>query len=53
MRSAGNLNALSPVPLYTQIRELLRERILRGDYPTLVQMPSENEMVRMFGVSRM
>lgn len=52
MRSAGNLNALSPVPLYTQIRELLRERIRRGDYKAHVQMPSENEMVRMFGVSR-
>jgi GntR family transcriptional regulator len=52
MRSAANLNALSPVPLYTQIRELLRERILSGDYRAHVQMPSENEMVRMFGVSR-
>src|SRR5690349_20831828 len=52
MRSAANLNALSPVPLYTQIRELLRERILSGDYKAHVQMPSENDMVRMFGVSR-
>jgi GntR family transcriptional regulator len=52
MHSTQNLDSLSPVPLYTQIRELLRERILRGDYRSHAQMPSENEMVRAFGVSR-
>src|ERR1043165_1059315 len=52
MGAADNLSASSPIPLYTQIRELLRERILRGDYASHAQMPSENEMVRMFGVSR-
>ena len=43
---------LSPVPLYTQIRELLRERILHGVYKSHMQMPSENDMVKAFGVSR-
>jgi GntR family transcriptional regulator len=42
----------SPVPLYTQVRELLRERILCGHYKPHDQMPSENDMVRAFGVSR-
>ena len=46
------LSPLSPVPLYTQIRELLRERILHGEYKSHAQMPSENEMVKTFGVSR-
>jgi GntR family transcriptional regulator len=52
MDTAHNLSPLSPVPLYTQIRELLRERILRGAYKSHAQMPSENDMVRTFGVSR-
>ena len=52
MGIAENLSPVSPVPLYTQIRELLRERILNGVYKSHAQMPSENEMVRTFGVSR-
>jgi GntR family transcriptional regulator len=52
MGIAENLSPLSPVPLYTQIRELLRERILNGMYKSHAQMPSENDMVRTFGVSR-
>lgn len=52
-RAADNgLVALSPVPLYSQIRELLRQRILNGIYKCHQQMPSENEMVSLFGVSR-
>ena len=50
--AAPGLNPLSHVPLYTQIRELLRERILHGVYKSHGQMPSENEMVRAFRVSR-
>lgn len=42
----------SPLPLYTQLRELLRERILDGTYRSGQRMPSEHEMVRAFGVSR-
>src|SRR4030095_1270188 len=47
-----DLSPNSPVPLYTQVRELLRERILRGHYKPHDQMPSEHDMVRSFGVSR-
>lgn len=42
----------SPVPLYTQIRELLRERIVSGMFRSEGLLPSENEMVKAFGVSR-
>jgi GntR family transcriptional regulator len=50
--SSSSLSPLSPVPLYSQIRELLRERILHGEYQSHAQMPSENDMVKAFGVSR-
>jgi GntR family transcriptional regulator len=43
---------LSPVPLYTQIKEILRDRILDGTYQGHEQMPSESELMSTFGVSR-
>jgi GntR family transcriptional regulator len=46
------LDTQSPVPLYTQLRELLRQRILDGTYESHEQMPSENELVVRFAVSR-
>lgn len=44
--------SLSPVPLYTQIKEILRNRILDGTYQAHQQMPSESELTRSFDVSR-
>ncbi|MFA5912256.1 MAG: GntR family transcriptional regulator [Burkholderiales bacterium] len=44
--------SLSPVPLYTQIKEVLRMRILDGTYKPQEQIPSESEMMKSFGVSR-
>jgi GntR family transcriptional regulator len=43
---------LSPVPLYAQIKERLRERILDGSYQPHAQFPSENEIGAIFNVSR-
>ncbi|KAF1019944.1 MAG: putative HTH-type transcriptional regulator YurK [Paracidovorax wautersii] len=43
---------LSPVPLYTQLREALRERILDGSYTPHERLPSENELCTQFKVSR-
>jgi GntR family transcriptional regulator len=45
---------LSPVqqPLYVQIKELLRGRILDGSYQPHQQLPSEAEMIAAFDVSR-
>lgn len=42
----------SPVSLYVQLRDLLRTRILDGRYPPHHKLPSESEMIRSFGVSR-
>src|SRR3970040_1311670 len=43
---------MSPVPLYTQIKEILRDRILDGTYQEHQQMPSESELMSTFSVSR-
>src|SRR5262245_8679266 len=42
----------APMPLYSQIRETLRARINEGIYQGDGRLPSENELVRLFGVSR-
>ena len=50
--AAPTLDMGSPVPLYSQLRELLRQRILDGVYQSHQQMPSELELVARFAVSR-
>jgi GntR family transcriptional regulator len=40
------------LPLYQQIQHLLRHRIGRGEYPAGAQIPSESELCRELGVSR-
>jgi GntR family transcriptional regulator len=47
-----NLVPLVPQPLYAQIKDTLRERILDGTYAPHSQMPSEHALCEMFGVSR-
>jgi GntR family transcriptional regulator len=42
----------STVPLYTQIKEALRAKIIDGTYIAHQQLPSESEMINAFGVSR-
>lgn len=42
----------SPQPLYVQIKEALRQRILDGTYQPHQKLPSESELTRRFGVSR-
>lgn len=44
--------SVSPGPLYLQIKETLRMRILDGTYRMHEQMPSEAEMIKAFKVSR-
>lgn len=51
-QSAGVVQPLSPVPLYAQIKDILRARILDGSYQPHQQMPSESEMMATFNVSR-
>jgi GntR family transcriptional regulator len=48
----AQLLPLSPVPLYSQLKELLRSRILDGTYAPHSRMPSESELGKTFDVSR-
>jgi DNA-binding transcriptional MocR family regulator len=45
------LNA-GPVPLYHQLSQLLREEIEQGTYQPGDRLPSEPELIREYGVSR-
>lgn len=44
--------AMSSVPMHTQIREIIRRRVLDGTYAPHSQMPSESQMMEAFAVSR-
>jgi GntR family transcriptional regulator len=52
MSKHHKLVQLSPVPLYSQLKELLRTKILDGSYPSHSQMPSESELGKIYKVSR-
>lgn len=52
MSKHQKLVQLSPVPLYSQLKELLRTKILDGSYPSHSQMPSESELGKIYKVSR-
>ena len=43
---------MSSVPMHTQIREIIRRRVLDGTYAPHSQMPSESQMTEAFAVSR-
>jgi GntR family transcriptional regulator len=42
----------SAIPLYSQVRERLRERIVDGTYAPDARLPAESEISTIFGVSR-
>lgn len=46
------LDELSPVPLYHQLREILRERIDSGQWQAELPVSTEAELCHEFGVSR-
>jgi GntR family transcriptional regulator len=46
------VNRNSPVPLYEQIKQILRERILDGDLAPGSRLPTEQELCDHFDVSR-
>ena len=50
--SADTVIPMSAVPLHSQIREIVRRRVLDGTYPPHSQMPSESQMMEAFKVSR-
>lgn len=52
MFSASTNFSQRPLPLYALIKESLREQILDGSYREHERIPSENELMASFGVSR-
>jgi len=51
-REMQSLQDEAPTPLYFQLFTLLKNRILSGSIPHGEQMPTEEELARGFGVSR-
>ncbi|MFQ5796434.1 MAG: GntR family transcriptional regulator [Candidatus Bipolaricaulia bacterium] len=47
------INKNSPIPLYYQLKELLREKIENGEMNPHERVPSETELTQMFNISRM
>lgn len=50
--TSPNVVPLSAAPLYVQVKDTLRARILDGTYAPHSRMPSEHELCAAFGVSR-
>ena len=46
-------SASDDIPLYRQVKDHILERILAGDWAAGARVPSENELTRDLGVSRM
>jgi len=43
----------APVPLYYQLKELIRDKIRSGEWAEGMRLPSERELCEQYGVSRM
>lgn len=48
----GPIDSVSAQPLYLQIKNVLAQRILDGEYASHERLPSESELIKVFGVSR-
>ncbi len=48
-----SIDTRSDRPVYQQIADLLRDRIVRGGYPPGAKLPSETELVQEYDVSRL
>lgn len=46
------INKYSNVPLYSQLKQLIIEKIESGDYPVESKIPSEQELCELYGISR-
>ena len=46
------IDPLAPKPPYRQIADILRGRILSGQYPPNMRIPTESELVETFEVAR-
>lgn len=52
LRQDRSLDRHSPIPLYQQLSDLLAEAIRNGEFTQGEQLPSENELIDRFNVSR-
>lgn len=48
----GPVDSVSSQPFYLQIKNMLAQRILGGEYAPHERLPSEAELIKVFGVSR-
>lgn len=48
----SKVNSDSPVPLYYQLKEIIIESINKGEYGVGDIIPSENQLCKMYNVSR-
>ena len=46
------INKYSNIPLYSQLKDLLLEKITSGEYPDGYKIPSEEELCEMYKISR-
>jgi GntR family transcriptional regulator len=46
------LNPNSPVPLYSQLADIIRAKIRSGEYPAGATIPSEHRLAKIFGIGR-
>ncbi len=53
IKDIERLNRESPIPLYYQLKEMLRSWITSGKFDTGGQFPPERELVEKYGISRM
>jgi GntR family transcriptional regulator len=49
---ADRIDPLAPVPPYRQIAEILKRRIMSGQYPPDSRIPTESELVEAYEVAR-
>ncbi|MFD0959870.1 GntR family transcriptional regulator [Paenibacillus chungangensis] len=47
------VNKSNPVPMYLQIARSIRNRVVAGEFPVNSQIPTEDEILKEHGVSRM
>jgi ABC-type glycerol-3-phosphate transport system substrate-binding protein/DNA-binding transcriptional regulator YhcF (GntR family) len=46
------IDARQPIPLYFQVKRLMLEAMLRGDYGPDERLPTEHELCALYGISR-
>lgn len=53
LKKGDSIDKQSPIPMYYQIMNQLREKIEAGEYPVESALPPERELVEAYDVSRM